>query len=71
MYGDALFREHIAMTGGDVAAFDAAVRRYGLTWTLLRPDEPLATALDHHPGWRPLYRDRWAVVHVLTEPKSN
>jgi hypothetical protein len=71
MYGDALFRSHIAMTGGDLAAFDEAAQRYGLAWTLLRPDEPLATALDHHTGWRPLYRDRWAVIHVRAPTPQN
>jgi hypothetical protein len=64
MYGDALFRNHIAMTGGDLAAFDAAARRYDIAWTLLKPEEPLAHALDGHAGWRRLYGDRWAVVHV-------
>jgi hypothetical protein len=62
MYGDALFRGHIAMVGGDLAPFDAAVRRYGIAWTLLAPSEPLARALDGRPGWRKLYGDRWAVA---------
>jgi hypothetical protein len=64
MYGDALFRGFLAMSGGDLSRFDAAVRRYGIGWTLLRPSEPLAAALDHDPRWRQIYRDRFAVVHV-------
>jgi hypothetical protein len=64
MYGDDHFARFLAIRGGDLKALDAAVRRYGVAWTLLEPDEPLVAALDAAPGWRRLYADRYAVVHV-------
>lgn len=67
MYGDALFSEHIRLMRGDAAAFEAAVRKHGLRWTVLSPREPLAQAMDSKPGWRRLHRDRWAVVHVRVD----
>ena len=48
----------------DDAEFDKSVAQYGLDWTVLQPGEPLARAMDAKPGWRRLYRDRWAVVHA-------
>jgi hypothetical protein len=68
MYGDAQFRRFLQIRGGDRPSLDAAVRRYGVAWTLLQPDEPLVTVLDGTPGWRRLYADRYAVVHERISP---
>jgi hypothetical protein len=38
--------------------------QYGITWTLLRPSRPAVALLDHLPGWRRLYADDIAVVHL-------
>jgi hypothetical protein len=64
MYGDAYFRRYLRITSGDMGAFEQARRQYGLAWTLLSPQEPLARALDAAPGWRRVYADRFAVLHV-------
>jgi len=37
---------------------------YRTTWTLLPPNRPAVVLLDHLPGWRRLYADDVAVVHV-------
>jgi hypothetical protein len=63
MYGDAQFQRFLRIRGGDRPSLDAAVRRYGVAWTLLQPGEPLVAVLDATPGWRRLYADRYAVVH--------
>ncbi|MCW2284831.1 hypothetical protein M2323_002815 [Rhodoblastus acidophilus] len=34
------------------------------TWTLLQPDAPAIAAFDRLDGWRRLYADEFAVVHV-------
>jgi hypothetical protein len=49
-----------------MAAFDAAVKQYGIDWTILSPREGLSRTLDSKPGWRRIYSDRWAVVHART-----
>jgi hypothetical protein len=64
MYGDDFFRRDIAVMRGDDAAFDRAVAQYGIAWTILSPREALVRKMDAKPGWRRLYADHWAVVHV-------
>lgn len=63
MYGDAFFRRFDKAEQGG-AAFDAAAARHDVAWTILKPGIPLARELDHKPGWRRHYADRYAVVHV-------
>jgi hypothetical protein len=67
MYGDDFFSRHIRLMRGDPAEFDKAAAQYGLDWTILQPVEPLAKQMDAKPGWRRIYRDRWAVVHARVE----
>jgi hypothetical protein len=40
---------------------------YSISWTLIAPERPAALLLDHLPGWRRLYDDDVAVVHVRTD----
>jgi len=50
--------------------FFKLVDRYGITWTLLPPDRPAVQMLDHLAGWRRVYGDSIAVVHVRDDQKS-
>jgi hypothetical protein len=65
MYGDAFlkqYREALELHApGD---FEALVDRYHVTWTLLAPGTPAAVLLDRLPGWRRVYADDTAVVHM-------
>ena len=38
--------------------------RYRIAWTIFAPDDPIVAVLDRAPGWRRLYADGVAVVHV-------
>lgn len=67
MYGDDYFKRYLRIVGGDRASFDEAMRRYRPGWTLLAPGEPLVRVLDAEPGWRRLYADPYAVVHVRVQ----
>lgn len=64
MYGDDFFARDIRIMRGNAAEFDKAVNQYGIAWSILQPREPLAKLMDAKPGWRRIYSDRWAVVHV-------
>jgi hypothetical protein len=59
MYGDAFVRRHVS-----TRELPAMLAQYGITWTLLTPWNPHLVALDRMPGWRRLYADDRAVVHV-------
>jgi hypothetical protein len=65
LYGDAFMIGHHRIMTGDAAAFDEAVLKWGIDWTILAPDEPLVPLLDRKPGWRRIYADDWAVVHAV------
>jgi hypothetical protein len=64
MYGDEFTLDYIAMYRGDLGRFRRADRRWRFGWTILPPKAGLVAKLDREPGWRRLYVDKWAVVHV-------
>jgi hypothetical protein len=63
MFGDA-FTQAFFKASEDPAALDALLARWKIAWTVFPPDDAAVTLLDHKPGWRRLYADRYAVVHV-------
>jgi hypothetical protein len=67
MYGDSFLATYGAIMSPNETAFTNAANQYGFRWTILRPGAPLVGVLDHLPGWRRLYADRTAVVHVRVD----
>ncbi len=43
---------------------------YGITWTIFLPRRPAVILLDRLPGWRRLYADEIAMVHVRDDPSA-
>lgn len=70
MYGDAFFKDYLNITSGNRHAFDRAVARYGIRWTILQNGGRLAEELDESPGWRRVYSDRVGVIHVRRIPND-
>jgi hypothetical protein len=64
LYGDPLVKDFWAMHQGDLARFRSVAVARDIRWTILERKAPLARALDLEPGWRRLYADRFAIVHV-------
>jgi len=64
MYGDAFFSDYLEISGGDMPRFNRAVRKYGIRWTILQPDNRLVPLLDASPEWTRLYSDSVGVIHV-------
>ncbi|MDB5445186.1 MAG: hypothetical protein JWQ97_503 [Phenylobacterium sp.] len=64
MYGDDFTNAYLRAERPDVTALEALLDRWKVDWTLLNPQDPVAGVLDREPGWRRLYADRYAVVHV-------
>lgn len=67
LYGQKFLNQYMRIASGDSRTLKAALGRYHIRWTLLAPASPAATAMDHMPGWRRIYADPVAVVHVLEE----
>ena len=64
LYGDAFiqrYTEAVLLTSDDLPEI---LRQYRIAWTLLEPSRPAVRLLDRLPGWRRLYADEVAVVHV-------
>lgn len=69
MYGDDFLKAYVqALQLSKPDALEQLTRRYNVTWTLLRAGTPAVALLDRLPGWRRLYSDQTAVVHVRTAP---
>jgi hypothetical protein len=64
MYGPGLLEEYLKASSGNPRAWRATQERRGIGWAILKTDSPLNVLLDREPGWRRVYGDRWAVVHV-------
>ena len=64
MYGDALVSDYVRITGGDAAAFEQAVRQWGIRWAILPRRSRLIWLLDRSPGWRRIAADDAGVVYV-------
>jgi hypothetical protein len=63
LYGDGFMRSYAAALAAEGDALPRLLDRYRIAWTLLRPDEPSANALDRDPAWERTYADESAVVH--------
>jgi hypothetical protein len=64
LYGDAFLTRYFALTRPDRAVLDRTLREAHIEWTLFSPGAPIVALLDSSPGWRRLYADRFAVVHM-------
>jgi hypothetical protein len=64
LYGDGMLNLYDKLRSGDREAVEDALNRYDIAWTLFAPDSRIVAALDREPGWRRLYADATAVVHV-------
>jgi hypothetical protein len=68
MYGDAFTADYVKIAKGDAARWRAAEARWKFDWTIMPPDSALVKILDREPGWRRIYADKWAVIHVADHP---
>lgn len=53
-----------AMNIGNLPKLDEMADTYKVTWTLLRPNTPMAYYFQHSPNWKMVYSDDVAVIHV-------
>jgi hypothetical protein len=67
MYGDAMLDLYGKLLAGDAVTVERTLKRYGIVWTIFAPSAQTVATLDREPGWRRLYADGYAVVHVRDE----
>jgi hypothetical protein len=67
MYGDTMLDLYGKLQAGDAASVERTLKRYSIVWTIFAPGAQTVATLDREPGWRRLYADGYAVVHVRDE----
>ena len=68
LYGDEFIRRYVQAMLLESDELPKLLDQYGISWTLIAPERPAALLLDYLPGWRRLYADNVAVVHIRTDP---
>jgi hypothetical protein len=68
LYGDRFIKRYGDAVQGLTGQLPALLGEHGIAWTLLDPGSPAVQLLDHLPGWRRLWADGTAVVHVRDDP---
>jgi len=69
LYGDEFLTAYGAASSGAAAPFEKLADQYGVRWTILTKDSAAVAMLDQLSGWRRLYADGVAVVHVRDDAK--
>jgi hypothetical protein len=64
LYGDAMLSLYGKLSAGDTATVEGELKRHDVAWTIFPPESPVVAILDREPGWRRVYADGTAVVHV-------
>lgn len=64
LYPASFYAVYGRLAAGDKVTLMDALARWQIGWTIFPSNSPAAMALDHLPGWRRLYANNNAVVHV-------
>ena len=64
LYGNAFLDRYLAAERGNEGVLAGLLDQYGITWTLLVPQQGAVRCLDALPGWRRVYTDGGAVIHM-------
>ena len=64
LYGDTFLQNYSRIITPDRDALAAALAARRIGWTILPSQAPVAKLMDTMPGWKRLYSDRFAAVHV-------
>jgi hypothetical protein len=62
--GIAFLDGYLMAERGDELTLNQLLDRYGVIWTLLKPQQGAGIRLDVLPGWRRVYTDGEAVIHM-------
>jgi hypothetical protein len=68
LYRNAFLDHYLAAEAGNEQALANLLDAYGITWTLLMPQQAAVSRLDALPGWRRVYADAIAVIHMRSAP---
>ncbi len=64
LYGNRFLGRYLEAEEGSARTLAALLDQYGVTWTILAPQQGAVHCLDRLPGWRRAYSDDRAVIHM-------
>ena len=64
MYGDPMLGLYLKLSAGDPRTVEETLARNHIAWTIFAPDTKIIATLDREPGWRRIYADSHAIVHM-------
>jgi hypothetical protein len=64
LYGDTFVQNYADIISPDREKLAANLARYDIRWTIFSQNTPMVKLMDHMTGWRRLYSDPLAVVHI-------
>jgi hypothetical protein len=64
LYGDTFVKRYVSAVQVTDNKLPELLSDNGIAWTILPAQTPAAVLMDHLPGWRRLYADSAAAVHV-------
>jgi hypothetical protein len=64
LYGDAFLARYEQIIASDPQTVRATLRAYDIRWTILAKQSRAVAVMDGLRGWRRLYADDYAVVHI-------
>jgi len=67
LYSGRFLNRYLDIVSGNPRVLADTLTRYHVRWTILAPANPASAVMDTMPGWKRLYSDPYAVVHVKTE----
>jgi hypothetical protein len=71
LYGDAFLETYLAVVHAKGDMLDDVLCRYNIAWTMFSTDSVVPALMDRTPGWRRLYSDKNAVIHVRDPDDRN
>jgi hypothetical protein len=71
LYGDAFLETYLSVVHAKGDMLDDVLCRYDIAWTMFSPDTVVPALMDRTPGWRRLYSDKNAVIHVRDPADPN
>jgi hypothetical protein len=60
--------DSMRVEGGEILR--QQINDYNIDWTIVKPNDGRVSHLDAMPGWRRIYEDEFAVVHVAPDRKN-
>jgi hypothetical protein len=64
LYGDEGMQRYLSIVRGKADVLEAVLCQYNIGWTMFPPASVVPEFMDREPGWRRIYTDKLAIIHM-------